>query len=222
MIEVALDAAEEAGVGLDLHVDETLDPSMLTLVELARQVRNRGVTEPVTASHCVSLSMAPLAEQNRIAREIAGAGISIVALPQTNLFLQGWEHPTATPRGITPIDVLRRNGVVVAGGGDNVQDPFNPVGRSDPLETAALLVMAAHQRPEDAWSMVADDARRVLGVRPVDVAIGSTADLVAVDTGSIRSAIAEAPVARRVFRSGREVAVTSTSRRLLRDRHSYE
>lgn len=222
MIEVALDAAEEAGVGLDLHVDETLDPSMLTLVELARQVSERGVTEPVAASHCVSLSMAPLAEQNRIAREIAGAGISIVALPQTNLFLQGWEHPTATPRGITPIDVLRRNGVVVAGGGDNVQDPFNPVGRSDPLETAALLVMAAHQRPEDAWSMVADDARRVLGVRPVDVAIGSTADLVAVDTGSIRSAIAEAPVARRVFRSGREVAVTSTSRRLLRDRHSYE
>lgn len=220
MIDVALDAAADAGVGLDLHVDETLDPSMRTLESLARSVMERGVTEPVSASHCVSLSMQDPADQERIARAVAAAGLSIVSLPQTNLFLQGWAHPVATPRGITPIGVLRRHGVLVAAGGDNVQDPFNPMGRSDPLETAALLVMAAHQRPDDALDMVGNEARRVLGLRPVDLVPGSPADLVAIDAASPRAAVAEAPAARRVFLGGREVAVTSTSRRIVRGRPS--
>ena len=215
MIAVALDAATDAGVGLDLHVDETLDPTMTRLVDLARLVSERGFDDPVTASHCVSLSMQSLADQERIARSVAEAQIAVVPLPQTNLFLQGWEHPQAMPRGITPIDVLRRNGVVVAAGGDNVQDPFNPMGRSDPFETAALLVMAAHQRPDEAFAMVSDEARRALGLPMVDLYVGAVADLVAVESTSIREAVAEAPAARRVFRGGREVAVTTASRRIL-------
>lgn len=216
MIAVALDAATDAGVGLDLHVDETLDPTMTRLVDLARLVSERGFDDPVTASHCVSLSMQSLDDQERIARSVAEAQIAVVPLPQTNLFLQGWDHPQAMPRGIAPIDVLRRNGVVVAAGGDNVQDPFNPMGRSDPFETAALLVMAAHQRPEDAFAMVSDEARRALGLPMVDLHVGAVADLVAVESTSIREAVAEGPAARRVFRGGREVAVTTASRRILR------
>jgi cytosine deaminase len=216
MIGIALDAASEAGVGLDLHVDETLDPSMTRLVDLARLVSERGFGDPVTASHCVSLSMQSPADQETIARAVAEARIAVVPLPQTNLFLQGWDHPQAMPRGVAPIDVLRRNGVVVAAGGDNVQDPFNPMGRSDPFETASLLVMAAHQRPDDAFAMVTDDARRALGLPIVDVQVGAVADLVAVEARSIREALAESPPGRRVFRSGREVAVTTASRRIVR------
>ena len=70
-------------------------------------------------------------------------------LPQTNLFLQGRDHPVAMPRGLTAIAALREAGALVAAGADNVQDPFNLVGRSDPLETAALLVMAGHELPHD-------------------------------------------------------------------------
>lgn len=216
MIGIALDAASEAGVGLDLHVDETLDPSMTRLVDLARLVSERGFDAPVTASHCVSLSMQSSADQETIARAVAEARIAVVPLPQTNLFLQGWDHPQAMPRGVAPIEVLRRNGVVVAAGGDNVQDPFNPMGRSDPFETASLLVMAAHQRPDDAFAMVTDDARRALGLPIVDVRVGAVADLVAVEAGSIREALAEGPPGRRVFRSGRDVAVTTASRRIVR------
>ena len=216
MIEVALDAATDAGVGLDLHVDETLDPDMTRLVDLARIVTERGFDEPVTASHCVSLSMQPPAVQEAVARAVAEARIAVVPLPQTNLFLQGWDHAMAMPRGIAPIDVLRRNGVVVAAGGDNVQDPFNPMGRSDPFDTAALLVMAAHQRPDDAFAMVTDHARRVLGLPVVDLVVGAVADLVAVDAGSVREALAEGSSARRVFRGGREVAVTTAARRIIR------
>lgn len=216
MIDVAIDAAIEAGVGLDLHVDETLDASMSTLGGLARRVGDRGFTGPVNASHCVSLSVQPIEQQRRVAREVASAGVSVVALPQTNLFLQGREHEVAMPRAIAPIDLLRDAGVVVAAGADNVQDPFNPMGRSDPLETGALLVMTAHQRPEAAFELVSSDARRVLGVQSAGLEVGDVADLVVIDAGSIREALADATPSRRVFRQGVEVAVTSTARHLVR------
>lgn len=211
MIDVALSAAADAGVGVDLHVDETLDPNMLTLRDLATAVIDRGFTSPVAASHCVSLSMQPLGVQREVAARVAEAGVAIVPLPQTNLFLQGWDHNTAMPRGITSIDVLREAGVVVAAGGDNVQDPFNPVGRSDPLETAALLVMAAHQMPNVAYDMVSNDVRRVLGRSVIDIAPGAPADLLLVRSRSIRETIADAPVDRRVYRAGRLVSVTTST-----------
>ena len=131
-----------------------------------------------------------------------------MVLPQTNLYLQGWAHQVGTPRGLAPIDVLRGEGVVVAGGGDNVQDPFNPIGRCDPLETAALLVLAGHQLPEVAYRMVSNDARQVMGLQRVEFQAGDPADFIAVRAGSQREAIALAGDDRMVFRRGRLTAST--------------
>ncbi len=215
-IRVALDAAADAGIPIDLHVDETLDPAVLTLRDLARAVIDRGIEGDVTASHCVSLGMQSPEMQATIAGEVADAGIAIVPLPQTNLFLQGRDHQQATPRGLTAIGALREAGALVAAGADNVQDPFNLVGRSDPLETAALLVMAAHLLPDDAYDMVANDVRRILGLAPIRFEAGDPADLVAIDAPSIRGAIADAPADRKVFRAGRLIASTSTTRTIAR------
>jgi cytosine/creatinine deaminase len=215
-IRVALDAAESAGIPIDMHVDETLDPTMLTLRDLARAVVDRGLEGQVAASHCVSLGMQSPDVQAAVAREVADAGLAIVPLPQTNLFLQGRDHPQATPRGLTAIGPLREAGVVVAAGGDNVQDPFNLVGRSDPLETAALLVMAGHVLPDDAYEMVSNDVRRAMRLPTIRFEVGDPADFVAIDAASIREAIADAPADRRVFHAGRLVAATATDRRISR------
>lgn len=206
LIDHAISVALAAGIGIDLHTDETLDPHMLTLPLIARAIQETGFPHPVTASHCVSLSVQPLKVQQSVAREVAAAGISIVPLPQTNLFLQGWEHPVSMPRGITPIDVLRDHGVLVAAGADNVQDPFNPMGRSDALETAALLVMAAHQLPDTAMDLVSNSVRQVIGLERVGMHVGSPADLVALPASSVRNAMADAPRDRMVYRHGRLVA----------------
>jgi cytosine deaminase len=100
----------------------------------------------------------------------------------------------------------------VAAGADNVQDPFNLVGRSDPLETAALLVMAGHLMPDEAYELVSNNVRRMMGLAPVTFDPGSPADFVAIDAPSIRGAIADAPADRIVVHAGRVVARTSTSR----------
>ncbi len=215
-ISDVLTLATSAGIDIDLHTDETLDPSVLTLRELARQVTNGSFDGSVTASHCVSLGMQPPEVQSAVAAEVAAAGISVIALPQTNLYLQGHDHPVAMPRGLTAVKALIDAGVVVAAGADNVQDPFNMVGRSDPLETAALMVMAGHQLPEDAYEMVSNTARQVMGLAPVQFKPGDPADFVAIDAPSLRSAVADAPMSRRTYHKGRLVASTDQQTRLHR------
>ena len=212
----AFAAASDAGIGLDLHVDEMLDPEVLYLRELVRMVHDTGFAHPVTASHCVTLGLQSPDVQAAVSREVADAGVSVVTLPQTNLFLQGRNHPTATPRGLTAIEALRQAGALVCAGADNVQDPFNLVGRSDPLETAALLVMAGHRLPDEAFRMIGADARACLGLPSAAPVVGAVADLVAIDAPSVRGAIADAPMARKVFHLGRLVATTSQSRTIYR------
>jgi cytosine deaminase len=201
--EFFLQTATDHGVGVDLHTDETLDPSASGLVELATMVLG-GFEHPVTASHCVSLGMQDADRQREIAELVAGAGVNVVALPHTNLFLQG-RGAAPMPRGLTAVAALREAGVNVAAGADNLQDPFNPVGRACPFETAGLMVMTAHLLPHDAWAAVTDNAARILQLEAVSVAPGDQADLLAVRAATVREAIAFGPNDRMVWHRGHTV-----------------
>ena len=201
--EVFLQIANDHGVGVDLHTDETLDPDVLGLVDLAELVL-AGFEHPVTASHCVSLGMQDSRRQAEIAELVAAAGISVIALPHTNLFLQGRGH-APMPRGLTAVAALRSAGVNVAAGADNLQDPFNPVGRACPFETAGLMVMTAHLLPHEAWATVTDNAARIMQLESVSIVPGDRADLVAVRAATVREAIAFGPNDRMVWHRGRTV-----------------
>jgi cytosine deaminase len=211
--ETYLEIAAEHGVGVDLHTDETLDPDVDGLSELAAAVTATGFPHHVTASHCVSLGVRPVARQREVAEAVAAAGISVIALPATNLYLQGRDHQAAMPRGLTAVKALQAAGVVVAAGSDNLQDPFNPVGRADPFETASLMVLTAHLQPEDAWACVTDHAAVATGRAPATIAPGQPADLIAVPAASLREAMAFGAVDRRVWRRGVERTGDLTARR---------
>ncbi len=198
--------AAELGTGLDLHVDETTDPAVLTLPLVAELAAAH--PHPVTAAHCVSLGSLPPEAARTIAERVVAAGVGVVALPATNLYLQGRQDAR---RGITAIRVLRECGATVAAGADNIQDPFNPTGRCDPLETASLLVTGGHQEVPVAAAMVGADARAVLGRPLAGPTPGAVADLVAVRADSLGDAVARAPADRIVWRRGRVVARTEVT-----------
>jgi len=191
LIAHCLATASNAGLAVDLHVDETLDASMLTLPDFARQVIDAGFENGATASHCVSLGMLGPRVQAEVAAVVAQAGMAVVALPQTNLFLQARGVPTAAPRGLMAVDALLAAGSPLCAGGDNVQDPFNLMGRSDPLETAALMVVAGHRSPEMAYDMVSNVARAAMGLAPVNFEPGDPADFMAIDAPTLRAAIGD-------------------------------
>ncbi|MEV4156738.1 amidohydrolase family protein [Nocardia salmonicida] len=194
------------GVGVDMHTDERLDPTMLTLEELAHTVQDW--TLPVTASHCVSLGMLDPETLARVVGSVEAAGIGVVTLPITNLYLQGRDHTSATPRGITAARALLDAGVRLAAGADNVRDPYNPMGRSDAMETAMLLVTAAHLTPREAYRAVSTGARDVMGLPAAGVEVGAQADLLAIRARNLEDAMACAPVDRVVLHRGRLVSVS--------------
>lgn len=207
-ITVLVEAAAEAGLPLDLHLDETTDADVATLSTFAEQVTRCGLSGRATASHCVSLGQQEPEAARAVAGELAAAGIAVVTLPQTNLYLQGRGTPTRVPRGLTALHLLREAGVTVAAGGDNWRDPFNPLSRIDPLETAGLLVAAAHLSPADAYRTVSQECRRVLDLAPVAMEPGSDAELLAVRAPDVADAIAAGTEDRWVFRRGRLVSRT--------------
>ncbi|MPY91942.1 MAG: amidohydrolase family protein [Acidimicrobiia bacterium] len=211
--DFCLEVAAERGLPLDLHMDEHLRPAALDLEYLARRVLALGVTgvTGVTASHCCSLGVQDVPTQRRVAEAVAAAGISVVTLPQTNLYLQARDERRSPARGLTAVASLLEAGANVAGGADNLQDPFNTVGRADPLETASLLVMAAHLGAEQAYRAVSGAVRHALGLAPVAVEVGAPAELLAVRAGTVREAIAFAPADRVVTHRGRVVASTTTT-----------
>ena len=201
--DVLLGVAADFGVGVDLHTDETLDPTVDGLSELCRAVL-AGFAHPATASHCVSLGQRPHVEQRRVADLVAEAGVNVVTLPHTNLFLLG-RGTAPMPRGLTAVAALQEAGATVAAGADNLQDPFNPVGRACPFETAGLMIMAAHLTPQEAWRAVSAAPACVLGQRPPAVAVGAPAHLIAVRATTLREAIALGPADRLRLRFGRPI-----------------
>lgn len=206
--------AAELGAPIDLHVDETLAPGALWLRDFASAVGEAGGRIPcATAGHCVSLGVQPRAVQDEVAEEVTLAGINVVTLPQTNLYLQSRGIDASPPRGLTAVRALREAGAVVAAGADNVRDPFNAVGRSDALETAALLIMAAHLTPEQAWEAVSALGRRAMGLPPAPIEQGAPAELLAVRGRSLADAIARGSEDRVVVHRGALVSRTTVATR---------
>jgi cytosine deaminase len=145
------DLAQAHGLGLDFHVDEGLDADASGLRSIAQLVRARDFGGGVVCGHCCSLSVQDDAVAQETLALCAGAGLHIVALPTTNLYLQGAWDRTPVPRGITRLREAAARGLRASLATDNVQDAFYPYGSYDLLETFGLGVQMAHLAPAEDW-----------------------------------------------------------------------
>ena len=201
-VEYLLSLAIDAQLPLDLHADENMRSDSSDLEHLADVVIRDGVSHQMNASHCVSLSTRSENDIDRIAAKVATAGITVTALPQTNLFLQERGVSTNPARAITPIHRLQQAGVVVAAGADNLQDPFNLVGRGDPLEIASLLMISAHSTAYQAIQMVSSNSHKAVHGVTSSMAVGEPADFTAIPATNLRESIAMGPPDRIVVYGG--------------------
>jgi cytosine deaminase len=211
-VAILLQLAADNNLPLDLHADENLRPESNDLEVLADLMLRDGIRLPVNASHCVSLATHSEDDVRRIAQKVAAASISVTALPLTNLFLQERGIHTKASRAIAPLHLLQDEGVLVALGADNLQDPFNLMGRGDPLEVASLAIIAAHLTPINAYNMIAAHSHQVIRAIAPTVAQGQTADLVATRATNVREAIAMGPPDRHVVYGG--VVITNQKRNI--------
>lgn len=200
--------AERRGAGVDLHTDESLD-GPVTLLEFARIVR--GWTQNVSAGHCVRLGTLDDDDRAEVIAAAMASNIGIIANPITNLYLQGWDDEHSMRRGLTAARELIDAGARFAAGADNVRDPFNPLGRSDVLETAMLLVTAGHLTIDEAYAAVSTGAREVMGLPVAGAIVGAAAEFVAVRGSSLADVVARASAERHVIHAGRLVASTTVT-----------
>jgi cytosine deaminase len=145
--------ATERGLDVDLHVDETGDPSARNLDLVARAILATGFKGRVVCGHCCSLSVRPEEEARAALALCREAGLGVVSLPHVNLFLQD-RGAGRTPRwrGITLLHELRAAGIPVALGTDDVRDYFYAYGDHDLFAVLAAAALIGHlDRPLGDW-----------------------------------------------------------------------
>ncbi|MDR6534794.1 amidohydrolase family protein [Variovorax soli] len=199
------DLAQQYQLALDFHVDEGLDPDATGLRSIAQLAIARGLHGRVVCGHACSLSV----QDERFARDTlslcAQAGLHLVALPTTNLYLQGAWDRTPVPRGITRIREAAALGLRACLATDNVQDAFYPYGGYDLVETFGLGVQMAHLAPAGDWlDAITVSPARALGLAwNGRIAPGCPADLVLLAAGDDCELLDAGGRRRSVIRAGR-------------------
>ncbi len=155
-MEMIFDLAMKYNVDIDMHVDETDDPNSLIIRDLAKLTIANGYVGRVTAGHCCSLSANEKSTILPILDLIKEAGISIISLPSTNLYLQGRGDKFNIRRGITPVKYLLENDIPVLIGSDNIRDPFNPFGNGNLLEELLIAAHGCHMGGENDLNKLFD------------------------------------------------------------------
>ena len=160
--------AARHGLALDFHIDEGQDETLDGLAMIAAEALRTGFDEAILCGHAVSLMNQTGPHLDRLLDDLASAGISLCALPTTNLYLQSRGQGTPDRRGITRLTEAGARGVNTCLGTDNVQDAFYPLGRHDPLLTLATAVPALHLDPPLSahLPLVSTHAARAMGLPP--------------------------------------------------------
>ncbi len=211
-IEIAFEIAREFDADIDMHVDETDDPSARTLEVLAELTIANGWQGRVTAGHTCALASYPRSHADHVIARLHEADVNMIANPATNLMLQGrlddypkrrasrrsrscWRRASTSPAAKTVCTTL-----------------FIRLAQNDPLEIAFLLCHASQMsQPAEilrVMDMVTHNGARALRVPDFAVAVGATADLVVLDARDPREAFATRAPRRWVIRKGRLIAET--------------
>jgi cytosine deaminase len=203
--------AQQHGLALDFHVDEGLDLEAQGLPLIAELTLRHGLQGRVVCGHACSLSVQPPQQVQATLVRCAEAGIHLVALPTTNLYLQGAWDATPVPRGITRVREAQAAGIGVSLATDNVQDGFYPYGSYDLIETFGLGVQVAHLAPALDWLQAITLApARALGLAwDGRIAPGCPADLVLLAARAEHELLTPPGRSRTVIRAGRALPLAA-------------
>lgn len=218
-IEIVFDLAREFDVDVDFHADFADEPRHLHIREIVEQTVRRGWQGRVAVGHMSELAAIPPAEQDGIIAGIAAAGIGVICLPATDLYLMGRGDPVNVRRGLAPVRRLLAAGVPVALATNNIRNPFTPVGTADLTHMAFIAAVAAHMgTPDQMRALVAaltTHPARILRLADYGLAVGSRADLLVWECERPEEIVATLPERALVVKDGR---VTIERERRVRER----
>jgi len=209
-VRFAMALADEQGLAVDIHCDETDDDHSRFVEVMAAETIRRGMSGRVTASHTTAMHSYNNAYAYRLISNIARAGLHMVTNPLDNAVLQGRFDTGPIRRGHTRIKQLAEAGVNVCIGHDSVMDPWYPLGYGDPLQAAFVLVhlgqMSGDAELRQLIDMITVNPARALGIAGYGLAPGGPADLVVFDAPAEADALRLVAPRTLVLRGGQVVA----------------
>ena len=206
---------------LDIHmlVDDTDDANSRSLEYLALKTMREGFNGRVTASHCGAMAAYNDVYAAKIVDMVATAGVTISVNAHINLVCSARLDREPRRRGIARVKELLARGANVVTSQDDVNEPYYPFGKPDPLECALMIAHVAQltlpHELEQAMDMITGNAARAARVSDYGIAPGMRADLVVVGASSVHDALRLQPPRLHVFKDGREVARSALTQELL-------
>jgi cytosine/creatinine deaminase len=212
--------AKQYGRRIDVHCDETDDPSSRFLEVMADNAVQHGLGGRVTASHCTAMGSYEPYYSSKLRGFLKRAGINIVVNPYANSLIQGRLDPYPKRRGFAQLKELLAEGVNVSLGNDVIVDPWYLLGKADLVDAASLALHFTYMSGLDEIPQMLECATtrgaRTLGIEDeYGIEEGKPADLVIFDAPSPLEVMRLKPVRRWVIRRGRVLAETTPPQTIL-------
>jgi cytosine deaminase len=217
-IDSCFDIAKRYDRDIHMLVDDTDDTNSRSLEALALKTMREGFQGRVTASHCGAMAGYNDVYAHKIIDMVATADITISVNAHINLVCSARLDHEPKRRGIARVKELLARGVNVVSSQDDVNDPYYPFGKPDPLECASMIAHVAQltlpKELEQVMDMITVSSARAARVRDYGVAPGCRADLVIVGAPSVHEALRLQPLRPHVFKNGREVSYATVTQSL--------
>ncbi len=214
-IDICFDIAKRHDLDIHMLVDDTDDANSRSLEYLALKTMREGFHGRVAASHCGAMAGYNDVYAAKIVDMVATAGVTISVNAHINLVCSARIDREPKRRGIARVKELLARGANVVTSQDDVNDPYYPFGKPDPLECASMIAHVAQltlpHELEQALDMVTVNSAKAARVSDYGVAAGCRADLVIVER-AIRAR--GAPPASRSVATSSRTAVRSPARRM--------
>jgi cytosine deaminase len=218
-VDLVFEVAQRFGAPVDMHADfadDTSNQRFAALGYIAERTIATGYQGRVSLGHVTSLASLTPEEAKPVIDLVAQAGISIITLPATDLYLGGRNDRANVRRGVTPVHLLRDSGVNVAFSSNNIRNAFTPFGKADPLQIGSLLAHVGqfgtpHSQAE-ILRMATHDAARAMGFDgSYGIGAGKQADFMICDSPLVADVLLDIPVRLYVVKRGRVVVETAYS-----------
>ncbi|WP_245178105.1 amidohydrolase family protein [Cupriavidus sp. AcVe19-1a] len=140
-IDMVFELAQRYDAPVDMHADfadDTADQRFAAVDYIAQKTIECGYQGRVSLGHVTSLGALDAAQLEPLVAQLREAGISIVTLPATDLYLGGRKDQQNQRRGLTPVKALHHGGVNVAYSSNNIRNAFTPFGKADMLQIGSI------------------------------------------------------------------------------------
>lgn len=210
-IEKVFDLAEKYDLPIDMHADfgTNIDDPQNNVIELICDMTiERGYQGRVSLGHVTTLGSLEPEVASRMFDKIAKAGITIIPLPATDLFMNGGDHPKDQPRGMAPVNRMIEHGVNVVTSTNNIRNAFTPFSDGNLITIGYLLQVSQQMGSADQRKAVVDmityNAAKSLGISDsYGLEEGKNADLVIYDSYDISNLFNDQPLLTHVIKRGK-------------------